>query len=116
MVEDIHCIIGGASAGQRGMADKSGISDAAYIDTIGVVIVLTPVFAGHLADAVYGSGLRHRVLRTMGFRCMRSEDGDAAGPEHLASPFSGNFQYTSADRRVGKARVSTSRYRGTHTP
>src|SRR5690606_14324838 len=94
LMEDVYGIIRGAAAGSALPTDQAGVAQAAHINTISLVIIGAPLFAGLLAYTIYRCGFGDRVLRGKFLRRGGAENRDAAGPVDLPDlSFTRHLQY-----------------------
>ena len=91
-VVNVNGVIGRTSSGQRLITNDAWKTHRTHVDSVFEVVVLTPVFARSLTDAVYGSGLSNGFLGRVLFGCIRAKCSNRTGEKHLEFVLFGNIQ------------------------
>ena len=82
-MEDLDGVIRSTTAGLRLVRYQTGIAEAADIQSVAVVIIVTPEFSGVFTDAVHGDGFDDGLLRTGILGGCWSEHCDGGWPVHF---------------------------------
>lgn len=63
-MEDVDCVVSGSTSGRRSPADQARVSHASHVDTVTVVVVVTPQLAIFFSDTVDSARLLNCKLGT----------------------------------------------------
>ena len=92
LVEYLHSIVGGATAGHGYIGDDAGEAHATGVNTKAAVVVVAEHLARNLAHTIDGVGLHHNVLRGVVLGVVATKGTNATGRKERATILAGNLQ------------------------